>query len=342
MGGGFYPPRRATTLRPCGPAHEIGTALDRGREGRLDSTPPPSEPDERVSRIRLSSWWVTRYDGIDRASHGLPSVRTTPAAESRHWASDDDPALVPLFTPVSRAANIRSVHTAASTHPHRTWVSPARFSPFRHCCRFFLPRSVRHVSTFLRPFAPRPLRRFLAPMDALTPVRPALRLSQHEHRLTARTGLPDSRTLPSDHSISTHLKCLRHRFGTLSQRRGSPCLCAGSRLHLWLAGSSPTPGRIEFVILRTGRSPPVALHLASRQRSYSWFQVVSVDLERTFTSLTSCAFRRTSPGLFWARGFSAYWVKSPRREDAPGLPNRPGAFRRIRANTLGENNSSEH
>jgi hypothetical protein len=32
------------------------------------------------------------------------------------------------------------------------------------------------------------------------------------------------------------------------------------------------PGRIEFVILRTGRSPPAALHLASRRRSCTWLQ----------------------------------------------------------------------
>ena len=31
-------------------------------------------------------------------------------------------------------------------------------------------------------------------------------------------------------------------------------------------------GRIEFVILRAGNSPPVALHLASLQRSYSRLQ----------------------------------------------------------------------
>jgi len=31
--------------------------LDRGRENRLSSVPPPSEPDRRVSRIRLSSRW---------------------------------------------------------------------------------------------------------------------------------------------------------------------------------------------------------------------------------------------------------------------------------------------
>jgi hypothetical protein len=31
--------------------------VDRGRKGRLSSTPPPSEPDGRFSRIRLSSRW---------------------------------------------------------------------------------------------------------------------------------------------------------------------------------------------------------------------------------------------------------------------------------------------
>src|SRR5215467_11218434 len=30
---------------------------DRGRENRLGSIPPPSEPDVRISRIRLSSRW---------------------------------------------------------------------------------------------------------------------------------------------------------------------------------------------------------------------------------------------------------------------------------------------
>ena len=34
-----------------------------------------------------------------------------------------------------------------------------------------------------------------------------------------------------------------------------------------MAGSSAAPGRIEFVILRTGRSPPAALHHASLRRS---------------------------------------------------------------------------
>jgi hypothetical protein len=32
------------------------TSSDRGRESVIGA-PPPSEPDRRISRIRLSSWW---------------------------------------------------------------------------------------------------------------------------------------------------------------------------------------------------------------------------------------------------------------------------------------------
>ncbi len=46
--------------------------------------------------------------------------------------------------------------------------------------------------------------------------------------------------------------------------------CRRSRFRLYKAGSSLTSGRIEFVILRTGHSPSIALHLASRRRSYRW------------------------------------------------------------------------
>ena len=55
-----------------------------------------------------------------------------------------------------------------------------------------------------------------------------------------------------------------------SARQVSPSL--GSRLRHSLAGSPDGTGRIGFVILRTGRSPPVAPHPASRRRSYSRLQ----------------------------------------------------------------------
>ena len=46
----------------------------------------------------------------------------------------------------------------------------------------------------------------------------------------------------------------------------------GSGLRLFPAGSPVTLGRIEFVILRTNRSPPAAPHPASRRRSCSRLQ----------------------------------------------------------------------
>ena len=55
-----------------------------------------------------------------------------------------------------------------------------------------------------------------------------------------------------------------------SSRRVS-CL-RRSRLHHVPAGSPTLTGRIEFVILRMDRSPPVAPHPALRRRSYSWLQ----------------------------------------------------------------------
>jgi len=52
-----------------------------------------------------------------------------------------------------------------------------------------------------------------------------------------------------------------------------PTACtAFSGLRTFLAGSPVHLRRIVFVILRTGRSPSVALHPASRQRSYGRLQ----------------------------------------------------------------------
>jgi len=46
----------------------------------------------------------------------------------------------------------------------------------------------------------------------------------------------------------------------------------GSRFRLYSAGSPALAGRIEFVILQMDRSPPAALHPASRRRSCSRLQ----------------------------------------------------------------------
>jgi hypothetical protein len=127
----------------------------------------------------------------------------------------------------------------------------------------------RRTSISLRPFAPRALPRFIATMDALTPVRPVLRIliRDIERRPCFRTGLSVSCVWPSDPSVSKHLARPRDRFRT------QPLSVASSPLaRVWASPLASRlaarPGRIEFVILRTSRSPPVALHPASRRRSY--------------------------------------------------------------------------
>jgi len=124
-------------------------------------------------------------------------------------------------------------------------------------------------------------------MDALTPA-----------DVTTPTGLPDSGTRPSHHSVSTHPRAPRRRFRTLPL--SSPRFPSGSASSplpvppvpqqrppasrpLWVGPSqvwtSPftrrlvaLSGRIEFVILRTGGSPPVASHPASRRRGFGQFR----------------------------------------------------------------------
>jgi len=68
-----------------------------------------------------------------------------------------------------------------------------------------------------------------------------------------------------DHSVSNHQGSRSGRFPTLPL---SPrAFRFRFRVRHWLAGSPTAPGRIEFVILRTGHSPPAALHHASLRRS---------------------------------------------------------------------------
>ena len=138
-------------------------------------------------------------------------------------------------------------------------------------------------STFLHPFAPGPLRPFLATVSALTPARsvavvlglsPAATPSApHEQvSLIHALGLP---TIPSPttggrSASPRHVTCRRVEprlppYGT------SPN--GNSGLRHSLAGSPRLTGRIEFVILRTGRSPPAAPYPVSRRRSCSRLRV---------------------------------------------------------------------
>ena len=88
--------------------------------------------------------------------------------------------------------------------------------------------------------------------------------------LPAQVSLIHALGLP-DHSVSTHLIDLGRRFDTLP--------LSATAFRLLPVQASPLigrladlPGRIEFVILRTDRSPPAALHPASGRRSCSRLQ----------------------------------------------------------------------
>src|ERR1700694_1346226 len=49
------------------------------------AAPPPSEPDRRFSRIRLSSWWFTSAR-VDHTARGRQTKRTALAQQRMHWA----------------------------------------------------------------------------------------------------------------------------------------------------------------------------------------------------------------------------------------------------------------
>ena len=180
---------------------------------------------------------------------------------------------------------------------------------------------VGHEFLFLRPFAPRPLRRFLATTSALTPARRLFGAKAHEHR-PSRAGLPTSRTPPSCpfrlHSPGVPSSSLSHA----TPQRDEPLRCRAG-LHLSYADSPSAPGRIEFVSLRTGHSPPIAPHLASRRRSDRWLRAgermpgedlhlsVGVRLQAHIGRLAALAGRPASPV---GRSFAA---EGPARSRSP-------------------------
>jgi hypothetical protein len=95
--------------------------------------------------------------------------------------------------------------------------------------------------------------------------------------------------------------------GLPATRPSVVCIPCGDHRVIWASpftrGLATTTGRIEFVILRTGRSPPVALHLPSRGRSYPRLQSTDLTMTGTFTPLIQRAYRRTSAAIH--RRFSA-------------------------------------
>ena len=177
----------------------------------------------------------------------------------------------------------------------------------RHWRRWRLRPSFPQSSTFLRPFAPGPLQALLRSYgrcDSCPPGSSAF--SRHEHRLGGeQVSLLHAHDLPTLPSPTTCAGSASSGQGTLPLQRVGPrslpnevTLHGNSGLRLSLAGSPHHAGRIEFRVLpywegflRTGRSsccspPRVTTTQLQSVTSY-------VDLERTCTSPTKCAFRRT-------------------------------------------------
>jgi len=139
-----------------------------------------------------------------------------------------------------------------------------------------------HSSTFLRPFALGPLRtlrRSYGRSDSCSPGSSAL--LRHEHRLSGQQvsliHAPGLLTIPSPTTCgccvsSGHVT--RRRIAPRWLPHGTPPN-GNSGLRLSLAGSPHHTGRIEFLIVRTGRSPPAAPHPVSPRRSCRRLQVTS-------------------------------------------------------------------
>jgi hypothetical protein len=141
-----------------------------------------------------------------------------------------------------------------------------------------------YSSTFLRPFAPDPLQalphsygrsdscsRRLGSAGIIVR-RPPLRLLREQVSLIHAPGLP---TLPSPttcaRSVSPrHVTCRWIEPRLLPHEAN---LNGNSGLRHCTAGSPHHAGRIEFLIVRTGRSPPAAPHPVSPRRSCRRLQV---------------------------------------------------------------------
>ena len=185
----------------------------------------------------------------------------------------------------------------------------------RHCLGGVSLDAAPCTSTSLRPFAPRALPRFIALMDALTPVRPALRRPRRVNAprlhgvlrrcarlnavLSGQVSLIHS-SWPSPHSATNHLMRSSPRFsavrpaGEVPQAYPFRLAVGASPSPSWLATA---PGRIVFVAcgLRLCRrllsTPPPGDAVASG------FPGADISRTGTFTPLTTNAFRRTGSEL---------------------------------------------
>ena len=210
----------------------------------------------------------------------------------------------PTCTPTTRVASAVPAHRFSVVLPRAAGGSLPGVA-FRHSTVGVFQEHAAGDSIFLHPFAPPAFLGFIATMGALTPAgRPYRFTPARAARSAEQVSLCHALCLPTLPSPTTPRRpaCLVWFY-----HAGLPEVAPGrdassptwDRCVIW---ASPFPsrlatttGRIAFVILRTSRSPPVALHLASRQRSYVRLRGSDRTSARTCTSRIQDTYKRTSP-----------------------------------------------
>ncbi len=150
---------------------------------------------------------------------------------------------------------------------------PARLA-HRHLHRCHLRPALNTLSTFLRSLRSRPitaLLRYYGRSDSWPPDSGTRQIASAcstcgQVSLIHALGLP---TIPSPTASAGSVSPRHATYGRIEPRTHPTTGTTpqgNSGLRLSLAGSPPHAGRIEFVILRTSRSPPAASHPALRRR----------------------------------------------------------------------------
>jgi hypothetical protein len=222
----------------------------------------------------------------------IPRLRS----ESRPCAS--------TCTPPTRVASAAPVHRLPVVLPVVAGGSLPGVA-FRHSTVGTFREHAAGDSIFLHPFAPPALPEFLATMGALTPAgRPYRFTPARAVRNATQVSLFHALYRPTLPSPTTPRRPARMVwFDHAGLPEDAPVRSAsspwGDRCVSWASPFTSrlatTTGRIAFVILRTSRSPPVALHLASRRRSYVRLRGSDLTSARTCTSRIQDTCKRTSP-----------------------------------------------
>ena len=199
----------------------------------------------------------------------------------------------PALAPVASAAGVSRI---PGELPHQAEEPlPGLASRHLSVVGVWAPRAADSI--FLHPFAPPALPGFVATMGALTPAdrwghrsgRPQVSLLA----CTKRRTIPPS-TTPGRPGVPVWF-CRPGLPRAIAPQDDAPPLLGRSVIWASPLASrlATTRSRIRFVLLRTSRSPPVALHPASRRRSYFRLRGSDPTSARTFTSLFRHVHRRT-------------------------------------------------